>query len=115
MERGSRAGGITVLILSAVVAMIFLAVGGMKLASRPGMVHEFARIGLGQWFRYFTGALEVGGAIGVLVPRFRRWAAWLLAIVMVGATVANVTVLHISPALTFILLALTLSLAWLGN
>jgi hypothetical protein len=29
----------------------------------------FRQIGLGQWFRYFTGAVEILGGVLVLVPR----------------------------------------------
>ena len=79
------------------------------------MVQEFAHIGLGQWFRYCTGVLEVSGAIGLLIPKVRFRAALQIAAVMVGATVANLTVLQL-PALarmTAILLALALLLAWL--
>ena len=99
--------------LSILLAFVFTMAGGMKLLSRPAMVQEFALVGLGQWFRYFTGVLEVGGAIGVLVPRFSRWAALLLAVVMAGAIVAHLTVLHSPPLLPVILLIWALSVAWL--
>jgi putative oxidoreductase len=39
------------------------------------MVEMFANIGIGQWFRYVVGALEVAGAAGVLVPRVSGLAA----------------------------------------
>jgi putative oxidoreductase len=100
-------------ILYLFVAFVFLLVGGMKILSRPVMVQEFSQVGLGQWFRYFTGALEVIGAVGLLVPKFSRWAALLLATVMVGALVAHATVLHSPPTLAAILLVLTVSIAWL--
>jgi hypothetical protein len=32
-------------------------------------VRRFDQIGLGQWFRVFTGALQVGGALLLLIPR----------------------------------------------
>jgi len=99
--------------LCVITALVFVMVGGIKLVGRPNMVREFAQIGLGQWFRYLTGTLEVTGAIGVLMPRYSRWAALLLAAVMVGATIANLTVLHMSPALPVGLLLLTITVAWL--
>jgi hypothetical protein len=81
------------------------------------MAQEFAQVGLGQWFRYFTGSLEMAGACFVLIPRFRLLGALLISLVMVGATIANLTVLHQPPAaiLTVILLALALGLAWLAR
>jgi uncharacterized membrane protein YphA (DoxX/SURF4 family) len=87
--------------------------GGAKLLSRPALVQEFNQIGLGQWFRYFTGALEVVGAIGLLVPKLSWWAAVLLALVMIGAIIAHLTVLHIPPGLPIVLLVLAVLSAWL--
>jgi putative oxidoreductase len=102
-------------VLTIFLALAFTAAGGVKLVNNPGMVQEFAQIGLGQWFRYFTGILEVSGAIGLLIPGVRFWAALQIATVMVGATIANIAVLHL-PALarlTAVLLVLALALAWL--
>jgi putative oxidoreductase len=100
-------------ILCLPLAFVFLMVGGMKLLSKPAMVQEFNQVGLGQWLRYFTGTLEVIGAVGLLVPKFSRWAALLLAGVLVGALVAHFTVLDSSPALALILLVLAGLIAWL--
>lgn len=92
---------------------MFVMVGLGKLIGRPGMVMEFEVIGLGQWFRYFTGALEMIGAIGLLLPRFSPMAALGLAVVMVGAIIAHFTVLPAPPTLPAMLLALLLIAAWL--
>jgi len=96
------------------VAIIFMLAGAAKLMSGPGVIEEFRQIGFGQWLRYFTGILEIAGAIGVLIPTLRFRAALLIATVMAGATVTNLFILHI-PALaglTAALMALTLTLAW---
>ena len=37
------------------------------------MTRTFNQIGAGQWFRYLVGALELAGAIGLLIP---RWPVW---------------------------------------
>lgn len=102
-------------ILTIVLALVFTLAGGVKLIGVPGMVTEFAQIGIGQWFRYFTGLVEVSGAIGLLIPKFRFWAALQIAGVMVGATGVNLWVLHVPPlaGLTATLLVLALVLAWL--
>lgn len=100
-------------LLCLLLAFAFLTVGAMKLLGKPAMVHEFEQVGLGQWFRYFTGALEIMGSIGLLVPKLSRWAALLLAAVMVGAIVAHLTVLYSPPAAPLILLVLALLTAWL--
>ena len=77
------------------------------------MVEVFGKVGLGQWFRYFTGLLEVLAGIGLLFSRYAFHAAALLAIVMVGAIIAHVTVLGGSPAAPAVLLVLTGIVAYL--
>jgi uncharacterized membrane protein YphA (DoxX/SURF4 family) len=102
-------------ILTILLALIFLAAGSIKLVSSPGMVQEFEQIGFGQGLRYLTGVLEVSGAVGLLIPAVRFWAALLIAAVMLGATATNVFILHMmgTAVLTVVLLALALALAWL--
>ena len=104
---------ITLWILSGLVALAFLGAGGAKLAGAAAMVELFDKVGRGQWFRYLTGLLEVAGAIGLLIPRYAFYAAGLLAIVMVGAIIAHVTVLGSSPAAPVVLLVLSGTIAWL--
>jgi len=115
VSKASIFGSTFAWILAVLLAGLFIYVGGAKLTGNPGMVREFAQIGIGQWFRYFTGILEVGGAVGVLIPTIRFWAALLIAAVMVGATVTNLFILHIPvlARLTAALLGLALALAWL--
>ena len=104
---------ITLWILSGLVALAFLGSGGAKLAGAAAMVELFDKVGRGQWFRYFTGLLEVAGGIGLLIPRYAFYAAGLLAVVMVGAIIAHLTVLGTSPAVPVVLLALSGTIAWL--
>ena len=80
-------------ILSVTTALVFIATGGAKLAGVPAMVQHFDNVGLGQWLRYLTGFLEFTGGIGLLIPRYAFYAAVTLAMVMIGATVAQLTVL----------------------
>ena len=104
---------ITLWILSGLVALAFIGAGGAKLAGAAVMVELFAKVGLGQWFRYFTGLLEVAGGIGLLIPRYAFYAAGLLAVVMVGAIIAHLTVLGTSPAVPVVLLVLSGIIVWL--
>jgi putative oxidoreductase len=94
-------------ILSGFAALLFIGVGGAKLAGAAVMVELFAKVGLGQWFRYFTGLLEVAAGIGLLISRYAFYAAVVLAIVMAGAFIAHVTVLGSSPAAPLVLFILT--------
>lgn len=94
------------------VAFAFLLAGGAKLIGVPMMVTVFEHVGLGQWFRYLTGAIEVGGALLLLAPRFAGAAALLLAATMVGAVLAHLTVVPGSPLPAAVLLVLCATLAW---
>jgi putative oxidoreductase len=81
------------------------------------MVEDFTQIGIGQWFRYYlTGILEVGGAIAVLIPKFRFCGALLMAVVMTGATVAKRAILDLPgmalPTIGPMVLALTVAWQW---
>jgi uncharacterized membrane protein YphA (DoxX/SURF4 family) len=76
------------------MAALFLAAGLAKLAGQEMMVAEFETVGLGQWFRYVTGILEVVGAVALVVPAVSAFGAVLLLMVDVGAFVAQVAVLH---------------------
>ena len=55
------------------LAAMFVFAGGLKLTGAPDMVGLFDAIGIGQWFRYVTGSIEVVSAVALLVP---AWAAF---------------------------------------
>ena len=71
---------------------LFISLGLAKL--NGGQVQEFSLIGAGQWFRYFVGAAELAGGIGLLTPWLAGLAAAGLAADMAGASITNLTVLH---------------------
>ena len=98
--------------LQMVLALMFVMAGSAKLFGDPAMVEMFDAIGIGQWFRYVVGGLEVAGAVGVLVPRFSGLAALGLVCLMVGATLTNVVVLGASPLLPHVLLVVGALVAW---
>ena len=90
----SRSKTITLWALRVLIAALFLFAGFMKQSGQPMMVEEFGTIGLGQWFRYFTGALEFAGAIAILLPSVSVFGAIVLLAVDAGAFVAQVAILH---------------------
>jgi len=81
-------------VLQVLLIVAFLGAGGQKLAGAEGMVSEFERYGYPDWFMYFTGAVEVTGAAGLLLGFFRPLltplAALLLTATMVGAVFTHV-------------------------
>ena len=95
------------------LAGMFLFAGARKLMGDPMMVVAFDKIGFGDGFRILTGVLEVGGGMALLVPQLAAAAAAMLAVVMVGATIAHLTVLGGSPALALAFLAGCLVIVWL--
>ena len=76
------------------VALLFINVGASKLSADGMWVRLFAQIGLGQWLRYLTGILQVGGAILLLIPRTTTVGAAMLACTMLGAVLVQLFVLH---------------------
>lgn len=75
--------------IEALLGIVFLGSGGQKLAGTDPIVDEFARFRYPRWFRVATGAVEVGGGVGMLVglvrPALVPLAAVPLAATMVGA------------------------------
>ena len=99
--------------LSILCALMFLFAGGSKLAGQAEMVQVFEMIGLGQWFRYLTGIIEVTGAALLLVPSLAFYGAVALAVTMVGAIITHVFVVGGSPLVPIVLLAATSTIAYL--
>ena len=99
-------------ILQIGAAGMFLMVGFFKLSGDPRMVGLFDAIGLGQWFRYVTGSLEVLGAVLLLIPRLSGLGALLLVGVMLGAVATHLFVVGGSPMMAIILLIVTGVVAW---
>lgn len=90
-------------IVRILLAAIFIAASFMKLSGKPMMIHEFAVVGLGQGFRYFTGLLELVGGVSILVPRVARYGAGVLLLVDVGAFIAQLTKLHMDVVHTIVI------------
>jgi uncharacterized membrane protein YphA (DoxX/SURF4 family) len=98
--------------VKALLAVAFLAAGSAKLYGVPMMVQTFEHVGVGQWFRYLTGFLEVVGAAAVLIPTVAGFGAVLLAAIMVGATLAHLLVVPGSPIPAIVLFALSALVAF---
>ena len=75
--------------LTTVLAVFFLLAGGLKLRGTPSQVENFAHWGYAAWFLYVIGAVEIVGAIGLLVPRLAGFAVLLLGGTMLGASLTH--------------------------
>jgi hypothetical protein len=92
-------------------AMFFMA-GGSKLAGAPEMVGLFDVIGLGQWFRYLTGAIEVSSAFMLLIPSVAFYGAALLVPTMIGAVLTHLFLLGGGGGTALLLLIVVGTIAW---
>lgn len=93
-------------IAQGLLAAIFLFAGGMKLVTPIEEMTKQMPLPLPGWFVWFTGVVEVLGAIGVILPwllgirpGLTPLAAAGLVIVMIGATVYTLAAGDIAPAL----------------
>jgi putative oxidoreductase len=94
------------------LALAFGAAGLAKLGGVPQMVQVFNAIGLGQWFRYLTGAVEVVGAVLLLVPAAGFLGGVLLTATMIGAVATHLVLIDGSPVPALVLGLLSAFVAW---
>jgi uncharacterized membrane protein YphA (DoxX/SURF4 family) len=88
------------------LALAFAAAGAAKLAGVPQMVANFEAMGFGQWFRYFTGAVELLGVVLILLPRAGFFGGLWLGGTMVGAVATHLFLIGGSPIPAMVLGAL---------
>jgi putative oxidoreductase len=100
--------------LRLVVAAILINQGFDKFGSRPLWIRVFAAIGIGQWFRFATGVIEVAGAVLLLFPRATFVAVPVLVCTMVGAFLAQVFIIGLGPqtVLVAVLFTSLLAIGW---
>ncbi len=108
----SKSKNIVLWVIQIAAAGMFVMAGTMKLVGAAPMVATFNAIGVGQWFRYVTGAIEVTSAILLLVPGLAAFGAGLLLCTMIGAIITHVTILHTSPAIPVVLLIAVAVILW---
>jgi len=78
----------------------------------PMMVAEFNRVGLGQWFRYFTAFVEIAGGILLLWPGRAVYGALLLVGVCAGALLAQLFAIHQDLVHTIVIGGIPAAIAW---
>ena len=98
--------------LQALAAGVFLFAGAAKLYGAQKLVATFEQVGLGQWFRYFTGGVEIIAAIVMLIPTTSCLGAVLLAVTMACATLTHLLIIGGNPLPAIALLAIMLLVAW---
>lgn len=73
--------------------VLFVAVGLAKFETKSYWVELFAEVGLGNWFRYLTGVLQVLGGLLLLAPATMRAGTVLAGCTMAGAVAVHLFVL----------------------
>jgi putative oxidoreductase len=107
-----KAANVTLWVVQILLALAFIGAASGKLLGNPDMVGLYEVIGIGQWFRYVTGLLELTGAILIVVPRTKFFGAALLGMIMVGAVLTHLLILHTAPTAPAVLLLLAGIVAW---
>lgn len=107
-----KAANIALWVLQIGAAAMLGMAGFAKLSGSPDMVGLFDALGAGQWFRYLTGALEVLGAVLLLVPALAGAGALLLVGVMLGAVATHLFIIGGSPAMALVLLVVVATIAY---
>lgn len=107
-ETQSRGSIVFLWLLKLGVAGIFLMAGYSKLSGVPQMVQMFNVIGIGQWFRYLTGSIEILSAVLILIPRVAGFGALFASGTMTGAIATHLFIIGGNPAMPIGLLAASL-------
>jgi uncharacterized membrane protein YphA (DoxX/SURF4 family) len=97
------------------LAVFFAFVGYTKFTNDPRgeWVQIFERIGVGQWLRYVTGAMQVGGAILLLPRRTMTAGAAMLACTMAGAAFVDLFIMPSPIVIVPLLLLMIIIVTWL--
>ena len=110
--RRGRSGVIALWVVQTALAGMFLLAGGSKLVGAPAMVTLFNTIGVGQWFRYVTGLIEVGCAIALLVPSIAVFGAVVLGPTMICAVATELFIVGDSVIPPAVLLLGAVAVVW---
>ena len=106
---------ILVWVLRFLLAAFFALQGIVKLRGSAGWVTRFRGWGYPDHFYVAVGLAELLGAIALLIPRFSRFGALLLVVVMIGATATHVVHREPQVVTTIILLVLLATVLALRN
>ena len=85
----SKAKTIALFVLQILLAGMFVMAALAKLGGAVAMVAMFRNYGYPDKFYLLVGAVELLGAIALLIPRLTAYGAAALAVIMVGASVTH--------------------------
>ena len=70
--------------------ILFLLAGLPKLLGDAGTLARFGDWGYPARFAHVVGLMEISGALALFIPRFARYGALLIGIVMIGAFITHI-------------------------
>ena len=97
-----------------VLAAVFVIFGAGKFIDPAKWIDKFAAWGIPAWFVPVSGALEIAGAVGLMIPVLRGLAGLGLALFMIGAVATHVA--HAEVGMIFVagaILAGSAAVGWL--
>ena len=113
LSNRERMRSVTLWTMQGALALLFLFTGGSKLLLPTNVLLAQMALPLPIWFLRFVGAVEVAGALGLILPQLTcikpvltPLAAGGLALEMLGATIVTVIALGVAPALFPLLVGL---------
>ncbi|MGH3095386.1 MAG: DoxX family protein [Streptosporangiales bacterium] len=107
-----RRANIALWIVQGVTAVAVVGAGLATVGGAAQPVEIFEEIGAGEWFRYLTGALEVAGGLGLLIPRLCGLAGLALVGLWLGAIATHLLVISGNPAAAAVFLLLVAVIAY---
>jgi hypothetical protein len=110
----SRRSHLSVLTLQILLALFLgVASAAPKLIGHSSAAEGFDKIGFGDWYMYMVGALELAGAIALVIPILSGLSALAFMGLMIGAFITQVTVFDgeyaITPVIFFVIFG---GIAW---
>jgi hypothetical protein len=108
-------GSLTRSLPAIAVGLLFVFIGYGKFESRGVWVRIFEQIGLGQWFRLFTGIVQVTGGVLLMPRRTRTAGAVLLGASMLGAAIVDVTIMRSPVVIVPLLLLFVIATVWVTS
>ncbi|GFZ96687.1 DoxX family protein [Dyella caseinilytica] len=113
-QTAGKARRIITWILRILLGVTFLGIGIEKVTGTMGTIPFFDAIGWGQWFRYFSGALDIAGALLILIPRWTSLGALIITCTVGLGTYLCFTMALFDPTFPLIMTLLAATLAWLA-
>ncbi|WP_435231119.1 DoxX family protein [Pseudopelagicola sp. nBUS_20] len=85
------------IIIKIILTLAFAAASFFKLSGQEMMMTVFENIGIGQWFRFVTGVIELGAVLLIWAPGRQFFGAAVLVCTMIGAVLVHLVLIGGSP------------------